>query len=317
VREDVNAMMAVLGILMIVEGKHVRAGLAMTVAGGLAFAALKFIVMPQYTGGEHSFLHQYQDLVPAGGSGYPAVLATVLANPFFTLTTLLERDKLFYLLQILGPLVFFPLRRAVGLLACVVGIFFTLLSTRYAPQIQISFHYTAYWTTFVFLAVVRNLEWVRDHQDRDKSRPSRAWLAAITAALLLASIQYGAILDTRNTRGGFGEYRFGLTAEDHERHREVDSLIARIPDDARVVASEMLVPHVSSRENAYTLRLGVYDAEYALFETPARADEALQIRPYLEVGAFGVVDVQGGAVLAQRGFATRRNPEVLGLLRAR
>lgn len=316
VREDVNAMMAALGFMMVVEGKQVKAGIVMTVLGGFLFGLLKFVVMPRYTGGHQSFLHQYQDLVPKGGNGYPAVLVTVFTNPFYTLTTLLERDKLYYLLQIMGPLVFFPVRRAFGLLACVVGIFFTLLSTHYLPQIQISFQYTTYWTTFVFIAVVRNLAWVRARQDRGLIAPSKAWMAAIAAALLLSSIQYGAVLDTRNAHGGFGHYRFGLLPGDHERHRQVYELIGLIPKDARVVASEMLVPHVSSRKNAYTLRTGVYDADYALFELPTRGDEGRNLRPFLEKGEFGVVDKQGHYALAKRGHKTDRNAEVMDLVRS-
>jgi len=315
-REDVNAMMAALGFMMIVEGKHVRAGVVMTFVGGLTFGIMKFIVMPKYTGGHQSFLHQYQDLVPPGGNGYPAVLVTVFANPFYTLTTLLERDKLFYMLQILGPVVFFPLRRKVGLLACIVGVFFTLLSTRYPPQIQISFQYTTYWTTFVFIAVLRNLQWLRNTQDRGKFAPSKAWLAAICATMVLSSIQYGAVLGTRNAKGGFGDYRFGLLPGDHEKHRQVYSLLGLLPGDAKVVASEMLVPHVSNRKNAYTLRTGVYDADYALFETPTRGDEGRNLRPFLEKGDFGVVDVQGHYVLAKRGAKTKRNEEILRLVQS-
>lgn len=321
VREDVSAMMAMLGVMMVVEGRpgpgrgrRVRAGLAMVAVGSLVFGVLKFVVMPAYTGGQHSFVAQYQDLVPREGGGYPAVLATVVGNPFYTLGTLLERDKLVYLLQILGPLLFFPLRRAWGLLACVAGVLFTLLATRYAPQVQISFQYTTYWTTFLFLAVVKNLEWVRENEDKDGVRPSRAWLMAITATLLLSSIQYGAILDTRNARGGFDVYRFGpLTPEDHERHRLAYALLAAIPPDAAVVASERLVPHVSSRAFAYTLRQGTYDAEYAVFELPARDDEWQKIWPRLLDGTFGVVDLQGPFVLARRGHDPRLNFKVLRL----
>jgi hypothetical protein len=166
-------------------------------------------------------------------------------------------------LQILGPLLFFLCAARGASLACVAGACLTLLANRSLRSD--SFQYTTYWTTFLFLAVVKNLEWVRT----GTAKPSHAWLMAITATLLLSSIQYGAILDTRNARGGFDVYRFGpLTPEDNERHRQAYALLAAIPPDAAVVASERLVPHVSSRAFAYTLRLGTYDAEYAVFELP-------------------------------------------------
>lgn len=311
VREDVNAMMAVLGLLLIVEGKHVPAGLLFTAIGGLAFGILKFVVMPRYTGGHQSFVHQYQDLVPKGGAGYPAVLVTIFTNPVYTLKTLLEGDKLIYVLQIFTPLAFFPLRRAVGFLGCLVGFFFTLLSTRYPPQIQISFQYTTYWTTFLFVLLVNNLSWVRTTLDTTHKNLSRAYLAVVVCATMVCSYQYGALLETRNTRGGFGQYRFGLKPEDHERHRQVYELIGLVPNDAKIVASELLVPHVSSRKDAYTLRTGYFDAEYALFEMPTHGDEGRALKPALASGTFGVVAIRGNYALAKRRHPSTKNGLVL------
>jgi uncharacterized membrane protein len=320
-REDIPALMAVIGVYLILSGERPRAGLVVTLAGAAVFGALKFAIMPRFLGGSEAYVHQYKNLLGPGQQGFGGVLKTVLGNPFFTLQTLIERDKLIYLLQLFAPLAFLPFRRSIGLLLCVPGFFFTLLATEYPPLIQITFQYTAYWTPFLFIACIAALEGFQ--QDLAPGKPAaaqaiwsaqaarRGWVIALAAATVACSFQYGAILNKRNTRGGFGAYRFGLTAEDHTRHQQVHELIALVPPLAKIVASEMLVPQVSGRPDAYTLRMNLYDAEYLLFESPPGGEERDHVIQALHDGAFGVVEVKGPFVLAKRGHPTTRNAEVL------
>jgi hypothetical protein len=69
---------------------------------------------------------------------------------------------------------------------------------------------------------------------------------------------------------------------------------------------------VSSRPDAYTLRLGVYDAEYLLFSrVPAAAGELEQARGALASGSFGVVVAGERYVLARRGHDPAGNAAVI------
>jgi len=302
VREDVAALLAVLGCCFVLTGERPRAGAVVAVVSSVYFVALKLVIMPRLLGGHSSFVHQYQGLVPEGHAGFGGVLGTVFGNPGFTLGTLLERDKLVYFLQIAAPLAFLPWRRPIGLLCSVPGLFFTLLSTGYWPLVQISFQYTAYWTSFLFLAIVANLASLREHR--------HAWLVALTAAMVITSHQMGAVLQHNNVRGGFGQIRIGVEAEDHRRHEDLYSLIALVPPMAKIVASETVAPHVSSRPDAYTLRTGLFDAEYLLWVTPARGDEAPPVQAAL-LADFGVVAERGEFVLARRGHDKAANAGVL------
>ena len=63
--------------------------------------------MPLVLGGE-SFITFYKDLEPVGQQNFGGVIKTVFGNPFYTLHTLIERDKLLYMLQYLVPLAFLP-----------------------------------------------------------------------------------------------------------------------------------------------------------------------------------------------------------------
>jgi len=275
--------------------------------------------MPLAGGEERDmFLLMYRGLVPPGGTSFAGVLATVAGNPGHAISALLERDKLVYLLQLLAPLAFLPLLRPIGLLFLAPGAVFTLLATGYAPLVQISFQYTAHWTAFVFVAAVLSLAAVarpRFAGDGSGEVRRRAWLGAVIAATLVCSHQYGAVLQRDTARGGFARYQFGASDADRARRAALHELIALVPPRASIVATERLVPQVSGRPDAYTLRVGVFDAEYALFPVdPAlliAAAERPRVADLLERGEFGIVAVREPFALARRGHPPGGNAGVL------
>jgi uncharacterized membrane protein len=318
IREDVAAGLAVVGAYLLLTGERPGAGLAAALLGASYFVVMKLVVMPRAMHGDSSFVWIYRDLLPKGENTFGGVLKTAIANPAYTLNTLLERDKLAYLLQLLAPLAFLPLRRPIGLLCCALGFFFTLLSTGYAPLIQTSFQYTADWTPYLFMAMVGNLEWVgRPRTEGDRLGPvrRRAWLVALSAATLVCSNQFGAVFQRNTIRGGFGQYVFGTSEMDRSRRKAVRELLAQVPPRAKIVASEMLVAQVSNRPDAYTLRFGLYDADYLLFPLPMGGQELQNALTAFQGGAFGVVDVREPFVLAKRGAGTEQNAAVMARLR--
>jgi uncharacterized membrane protein len=317
VREDVAADLAVMGGFMLFAGRRPRAGLVVGLVATIYFLVMKMMVMPRFLQGSESFLHQWQGLVPRGGSGYAGVLTTVIGNPAFTLTSLLETDKFLYLVQIGAPFCFFVWRRPIGFFVSLPGFLFTLLSTKYPPLVQISFQYTAHWTAFLFVAFVSCLEWIRSPKfaaDDAGWRRQRVWLLTACFTTLVTSYQYGAMLQQNTARGGFGKYKFITTAQDEKRYADLKALIAMVPPDAKITSSEFVVPHVSSRADAYTLRNGIYDAKYMIFEEPARDDERTFAREALK-GDGGVVAARGPFVLAMRGHDKAKNAPFLKKLR--
>jgi uncharacterized membrane protein len=239
------------------------------------------------------------------------VLATILGNPVYTLGTLLTASKLVYVLQLLVPLAFLPLRKPVGWLLLLPGLVFTLLSNN-PPFVQISFQYTAHWTAFLFPALAIVLGASGDPGDSGASRRRRAALVALVLGTLSCSYQYGAILQHHTARSGFDPFRFGTSGPDRARRAELAALVALIPPRAKVAAAETLVPHVCDRPDAYTLRLGVFDADDLLFAVPPTTDgEMSRAAEALASGAFGVVEARSLFVLARRGHDTSDNPAVL------
>ena len=318
IREDVASGLAIIGAYFLLTGRRPRAGLVVAVISSVYFVLIKLVIMPHVLRGDSSFLSLYKDLIPTGDHSFAGVLKTAIANPTFTLNTLLERDKLIYLLEIFTPIAFFALRRPIGLLCCLPGTFFSLLSTGYPPLIQTSFQYTANWTTFLFMAMVGNLVWVgspRTPDDTQGPARRRAWLVALASATLVCSYQFGAVFQQNTVRGGFGLYTFGASAQDRANRKALLPMLAEVPPRAKIASTETLVPQVSNRPDAYTLRFGVYDADYLMFQLPISGDEQRNALPVLENGSFGVIDVREPFVLARRGAPTDRNAAILQRMR--
>jgi uncharacterized membrane protein len=314
VREDVSLGLTILGLFLVFTNRRARAGVWLAAAGVVYFIAMKLVIMPIQRGGQEAFLHQYAGLVGEGTRGFSGVMKSVLANPPFTLGVVLDKDKLIYLLEIFLPLAFFPLRRPIGLLCCVPGFLFTLLSTGYRPLYQISFQYTAHWTSYLFIALIANLAWSGRESARRGSVGRawrRAWIAAMVLGTLVTSYQLGGLIQHNATRGGFGTYHFGTTSEDLERRRTLRELLVMVPPEAKIVASENIVPQVSNRAFAYTLRMGIADADYLLFNVPPGGDERARVMEVLPPGTFGVIAERGQYVLAKRGHPTDLNEGVL------
>jgi uncharacterized membrane protein len=331
-REDMSALLIVLGLYLLLTGERPRAGLIVAAVGAVYFVAVKMILMPHFLNGYPAYLNQYEGLLPEGENSFGGVLKTVIGNPAFTVTNMIEHDKVVYLLEIMTPLAFLPWRRPVGLLCSIPGFIFTMLATRYPPLIQISFQYTAYWTSFLFIAMVANLAWFRRREaegmvqmgtlegfptppattplgeaqlrqrDPGATASRRAWLVAVTAGVLITSYQFGIVFQRHTAWGGFSPFKVGVTQVDRTRHDDLYSLIAKIPQDASVAASEGLVAQISSRKNAYSLRIGYNDADFILLRMPAGGDDRNHSLEGLRTHRYGLVGQKGEFVLFKRGL---------------
>lgn len=305
IREDVAAGMVVLGLHYALFGGRAFAGLVVASVATVYFSSMKFVIMPRFRQDEQSFLYMFKDLLPEGETGYGGVVKTLAGNPAYTLGTLLLPAKLEYALRLLTPILFLPLRRAGGLLLLLPGLMFTLLSTGYDPLIQTSFQYTTHWTIYLFPGIVLGLAHLarpRSAGDTGGGRRFQAALVALCLVALASSYQHGAILQQHTARGGFGAFTFGTSKSDLERRAALDELKKLLPPDARVSASELLVPQVANRANAYSLRHGVFDADYVLLE-PRRLNhrEKRHVPALVRGRKFGVLQSSPPFLLLKRG----------------
>ncbi|MEY2933602.1 MAG: hypothetical protein RL033_4351 [Pseudomonadota bacterium] len=258
-REDLTIGLVVLGFFLLVTGTRPKTGIAIAFSSLLYFVGMKLVLMPQLWSGWFDTIYTG---LQAGQRGYVTVLITILSNPAYFLTTLLEQGKLIYFLHFFTPLVFLPARRWSLLMLALPGFAFSLITTQYWPTLSIAFQYTCHAIPYVFAAAVLMLGVIS--RGAEGSLRRRAVLGAMILGSLAHSYVFGAVLQHETFVGGFRQITFEMSEEDKLRYATLRRLVAMIPEEASVAATEMEVPHIAARLNAFTLKDGDADAEFVL-----------------------------------------------------
>jgi uncharacterized membrane protein len=303
-REDISPGLAMMALAYMLSGKRARAAVVSAAIAGVYFLVVKFVVMPHSgpRGEATTFVDMYSDLVPNGEWTFGGVLRTLTTSPLFALNSLLKVEKLIYVLQLAVPVLFLPFRhRRIWLPLIPAALFSVVASNEHSSEIY--FQYTAHWTPYVFAGVAIVLgEW-RQAGLEGRVRATAA-LAAICLASTLVSYHEGALFQHHTFRGGFRGVQFEWTRADAAQLADFRALAKQIPKNASVVATESEVPQLSARANAFTMRVGVDDADYIL----ARVDEVrgeggarTHLLDGLRTKAYGFVDRKGAFALWKRG----------------
>ena len=244
IKEEMAIIVVLLGIVTLMGGNR-RQGSTLVALGALAYVVLQHLVIPHFAGGDHSYAWYYTDIIPAG-EGPRGLVTTGLLNPIFALKFILAQPKALYVFQLFAPLAFLPFFTGRGTVLVSYGLAATLLASR-APLHQIGFQYAL---TLLALGFVGALIALLRFSDEGRRR-------LLTAAVLLAVVtcfHYGMIWPRHNFRGGFHTIDFDYSESDRARYEELCTLVEQIPDEASVLASETLVPHVSQRLIVETVR---------------------------------------------------------------
>lgn len=311
-REEVSAGLAMAALLYLLSGRRARWALVGGLLSAVYLVVVKFWVMPLHrTAGpdQQTFVWIFAGLLPPGETSYAGVLTTVVVNPLYTLSTLLDFDKATYVLMLFGPVLLLPLRHRLTWMLFLPGALFTLLATGYKPVIQPTFQYTSNYNQYMFFAAAVAIGALAARPDGRVLRA--AALTALLATSIVFSFHNGALFQRNTFRGGFGSVSFSWTKADAKRLKELRQLIAMIPRDASVAATEMEAPHLSGRENCYTIRFFTLDAEYLL----ANLDEVSwgtsrsNMQAAILSNKYGFVASRGRFGLWKRMPEKRRNPK--------
>jgi uncharacterized membrane protein len=297
IREDVPAGLAALGLFLVFTGYRVRTGVWMTSLSAVAFVLIKFVVMPM--AGSWWFSNLYKELMPSDVKGYGGVVMTLLSNPSFVISELLTEKKLIYTLHLLAPLAFLPLRRWSYLWLLFAGFFFTLMTTGYGPTVSIAFQYTAHWIPYLFGASVLALAAMGASRTGQIHR--RAALIALLVGVFLHSWSFGAVFDPVTFVGGFHTVPFHVTEAERNRYRDLREIIAMIPPEASVAATDPENPHISNRLTAYAFRTGADDADYLLIRRFGRGDTRRKAQAAIDQNPYGLLAKVGDFYLFKKG----------------
>ena len=308
-REDMPIGLAVVGAFLLLTGHRPRVGLAMAVVSAVWFFFIRFVVMEK--AGSWWFPNMYDGLWAPGEKGYSSVLKTLITNPLFAIDSMVEKEKVIYLLHLLVPIAFLPARRWFLWAAFIPGTILTLLVTSYKPPTMFSFQYVMYWTPYVFVASALALRCMQ----RSELGPAkaRAAMAAVLFASGVLTYNYGAFpARSGSLKGGYATIEFNFSEEERERYANLRELMKLIPENAVVAATERVGAHLSSRDVMYSMRDGPKDAEYivAWKQQLDLGRTRANLRNAVHSGQYGVLERLGDLALLKRGHDTRGNSDL-------
>jgi uncharacterized membrane protein len=299
-REDIPVGLATGGVFLLLTGHRPVAGGIMAFVSVAWFLILRAIMD---RAGSWWFPGMYKGLWSPGEEGYGSVVKTLLTNPFFVLNEILEKEKLQYLLHLLVPIVLLPARRWYLWAAFIPGTVLTLFVTDYKPIYGFSFQYTAHWIPYLFLAVPLALAAIAKSGEGGVHR-MRGVIVGMGIAGAALSYNFGAFARRADSvRGGYFHIDFSFSDAERQRYADLKAVVAELPKDASVVATENVGPHVSSRTHMYAMRRGIYGAEYILAARNELDFEQTRklITDAVKTGSYGVVKLQGDFVLLKKG----------------
>jgi len=129
----------------------------------------------------------------------------------------------------------------------------------------------------------------------------RAALTALLVGVVLHSLSFGAILRPTKFIGGFQRIPFHVTEAERARYRDLRELIAMIPPEASVAATDAENPHISNRVTAYPFRRGSGQAEYLLIRKFTRSNARRNAQRTLDEHPYGLLAQVGDFYLFKRG----------------
>lgn len=311
-REDISVGLTVLGLFLLFSGIRPKLGLTMAICSAVSFVGIKFGIM-LYAGPFHFPSLMYSQLLAAGENDFGSVVRTLLTNPAYVISTLLEPKKLNYFLHLMAPLAFLPLRHRWLWLLLSGGVIFTFLTTAYEPTISINFQYPSHWIPYLFAGVVLILGHISKAPDGAIRR--RAALGALLFGVTVHSYVFGAILQHETYIGGFLPVPYKITASEKDQYAKLKKIVARIPREASVAATDREVPHISNRYSAYTLRIHHGDSDYLLInQTGVAPDVRNIVQNALSRNDYGFVTKEGPFYLFKRGHVSSETEKALKTL---
>jgi uncharacterized membrane protein len=310
-REDVPVGLSVIGLFLLATGYRPTAGLVLAACSTSYFLLMRFYVMEE--AGDWWFPTMYKELWADGERGFRSVIKTLLTNPLFVIGKLAVEKKVVYLLHLLVPLAFLPLRRWYLWLSLIPGVLLTLLVTNYDPPTQFSFHYVMHWAPYLFMASVLALVAIGKSPDLGPLR-QRAALLTLCCSSAVLSFNYGAFATRENSfKGGFNKIEFTVTQAERQRYERLMDLIKDIPSDATVAATEKVGPHLSSRRILHTMRTGPRGTQWIVASSRELklSKTKPSLRLVLDKGEYGVVRRSGDFALLKRGYSTEGNAKLM------
>lgn len=302
-RLDTTVAVFMAGLYALLRRRPWYYGVTLMAAGlGWYLAMTQGIIPALSTRDSYMFLEHYGHL----GSTPIEVLLSPFTRPLVVVQTVFQPGKIQYLLQLGAPFLFLFVFCPPALLPALPLLALNLLSTR-ANQFDVYHHYQGMVTPFLLAGTILTWEWLSHWEGPAWLRAWRVQALAnrvrlITLFLLLAALSTNLLF-----RNPLPSILLGRASPRLETAR---ALIAQIPPDAPVAASNQLAPLVPVRQDIFLVPGGDFyyaahpeeRADYVLLDLQSGRgeDEAALLEKLRADARWRVVEEKEGYVLLKR-----------------
>jgi uncharacterized membrane protein len=161
-------------------------------------------------------------------------------------------SKILYIIITFAPTCFISLMSPLPILPAVLWLFLSALSN-YPPYYQLGFQYSAFTIPFIYIGTVESLKYIwgefnKEHLNRILSKISIIILIVCSVLSMLASP-----LSFIFRPGEFSYFRdYGISIPSRLDIILIN-VLKGIPDDATILVTATIFPHLSTNPNAYTI----------------------------------------------------------------
>ena len=233
-QEEAWIIVGMVGLYLALFRGMRRAGLMVFMCSWLFFFWLVVNFIPSFrTEGDYFYIHRYSYLGTSGGE----IFKNIFIHPGLWLGHLFDARSFAFIVMMLAPLGFLPLRRPKILFIIIPTIFYTLISG-YDIQKSIFHQYTAPFIPFLLLSFVDNFEKSKDANTRLNSLhlPAVAALCSIFAYAMMLLFPIWGHPELFSQSGVSNLYSF------------LDGYYIRyIKADDKVCTTSKYAPHLSNR----------------------------------------------------------------------
>lgn len=270
-KEQVSLILVMFGVVMIFMFREVRRGILVILSGLFWFVLMVFVVIPYFSqSGSHWAFGWY----PFSGE----ILSE--QERFSNLVNIGERftseSASDYYISLTRPFGYFPLLGFPWLVLALPDLLINLLSS-HAQMRSIVFHYDSGIVPALVIATIFGLSNIEIGLKRIwfLKRFSRLGVYLSMMFILLMALRFNYYFSPLPTTPSCWCLSYQVSKED----REFARVLSEIPAGASITASGNVRPHLTHRENAFTLPNAVESADYVAILTQQRI-----------VGDYGVVD---------------------------
>ncbi len=262
VKEDAGLYVIFIGIYALLNKKVSKINSACLLLMGISgfIAVTKFI--DAY--GEGIKVSRYDAYLYGEQNSLTDVIINVIKNPAYFFSNLLNEEKLLFLLQMLLPFMFIPMKtRKIRDWLLMAPLLIVNLATEYGYQYSVTFQYAFGTAAILAFLFVKNM--------RYEKRKLQSAMACLMAAAILLLGANGA------------KYRYSKAYfEDREYYTSAAELLNSIPRDKVIYAGTYLTPMLADCKQVYQYP-PVYEhentpaADYILIDSRGGVEENLQM----------------------------------------